>query len=940
MMPASRNLLLSKRRVLQFAVTVLLVFGPTTAKAAPTIVRSFNGPDTEWELLENGVPARMVAQSVLPGGAHDSGGAEHLMIAAPVGRSAFLICETNPVAVLDELEVRMWANSNRPGVQLAARVVMPRTIDPKTQIAVKTIIRGNRYDRLEHWQQLNLSDVPRLLAEEVRVMRADAGYTIDPRQAFVDAIVLIVPGQPEGTEVITDDLEVSGIQVEKEVTEVATNTERTKNYKTTRSDVTQAVWQQSVGTSNSADPSLSQSAVRLVGTTMLVDGKPFLPRAIQWQGESLQFLFERGFNTIQLAASPTPAHSAEAQKLGLWFICPPLLPNAIAQSGLGRADDRVLAWYLEDTIGEVDPDYFRFWAELVRTHDVKPGRPIIVAPEADWQNLSKAADIVVAGHPLAGRMSETEYEKWYATVPSLTKPGIPLWASYSTQLGSRVADQCTALGNTKSLPPAVDSDHLEALVRIATSHACRGCLFRSTTSLDEKDAATRLRAMSLELINRRLQLIEPWLAGGKLVGKLTSSDPTCSAVVLYVDRARLLMPLKSPSKGLNSTIIKANSVTPTKVWTIPGVPESSQAYSLSPSLLRPLDTTRVAGGTRVSVESNDEHLVLMTEDPQVIINLRQRIARSAPLAIRLERDLAAGRGARLAEDSRQLGQLGYQTELVTREIASANALVRQCDALLASNRSQEAVLSAQSARRELQRAAETERGLVTEPTEFGSYPLGVGNGPLANHARFLRSLEVMHGGENLLYGGDFEDLGQLTQFGWQHISHPVPGVNAQAELSTIEPKHGRFCVRLSAVAANPAGEPLLVPSAPVWINSPPAHFEQGQIVAITGWVRITEPIEGSVGGLQIVDSIGGAELSLSIRHTTGWQPFQIIRAAPQAIDLRLTFALTGLGTADLDALMVRTLTQPIARRLPPVPATDEVAKGTTDAVEGPLFVSP
>ena len=50
----------------------------------------------------------------------------------------------------------------------------------------------------------------------------------------------------------------------------------------------------------------------------------------------------------------------------------------------------------------------------------------------------------------------------------------------------------------------------------------------------------------MELLNRRLQLLEPWLAGGKVASQLTSTTGDVSAAVMYVDRARLLIPLKSP----------------------------------------------------------------------------------------------------------------------------------------------------------------------------------------------------------------------------------------------------------------------------------------------------------------------------------------------------------------------------------------------------------
>jgi hypothetical protein len=95
---------------------------------------------------------------------------------------------------------------------------------------------------------------------------------------------------------------------------------------------------------------------------------------------------------------------------------------------------------------------------------------------------------------------------------------------------------------------------------------------------------------------------------------------------------------------------------------------------------------------------------------------------------------------------------------------------------------------------------------------------------------------------------------------------------------------------------------------------------QNQMIEISGWVRVDKPFPGDEG-LEISDSLGGPALSLVVSQTSGWQPFRMIRAATEPTQLRLTFSLTGLGSATVDAVMVRALEQPIARRLPPAPAT-------------------
>jgi hypothetical protein len=117
------------------------------------------------------------------------------------------------------------------------------------------------------------------------------------------------------------------------------------------------------------------------------------------------------------------------------------------------------------------------------------------------------------------------------------------------------------------------------------------------------------------------------------------------------------------------------------------------------------------------------------------------------------------------------------------------------------------------------------------------------------------------------------------------------------------------------------------------------RVDQGQIVEITGWVRIDKPFADG-DGLHIVDSLGGPELSLIVGQTSGWQTFRMVRAAGQMTELRLTFALTGLGSAKVDAVMVRALQQPIARRLPTVSGTRSTSATSTGDNSGPLLVVP
>ncbi|MCI0492759.1 MAG: hypothetical protein L0Z07_07465, partial [Planctomycetes bacterium] len=883
-------------------------------------------------------------------------------------------CSTARMPVLDELVVRIWVRSNRPGIQLAGRVVLPRSIDPKSRTAATAIVRGASYNRPEHWQQLALSDIPKLLASEVRVMRSVPGATVDAREAFLDAAVLVIPGDGQGVEVVTDDLEIDGIVA------VPASKLSTSQAITTTSRPNQHQKESSPRRSEGVSPESSEPSppLRVQGEAIAVEGKAFLPRAIPWNGEPFKFLAERGFNAIQLASLPTSEQSVEATRNGLWFICAAPRPDSLMQSGLPANTERVLAWHLADEAGQSDPKYFQRWAELVREYDAANSRPVLIAPQAEWNAISKTADALLADQPLCLRMSGIEFDEWLAERRRLAQPGTPFWAAIPTQLGKTASAQAAALLGEPRLQPIADEQRVDSLVQIAATRGCRGFVFESDSSLSESDGATRRRAALLELVNNQLLLLEPWLVGGKAVGHVASSPVSpsqraTSAVVMHVDHARLLVPLSPeslPHSGDWSATAAAQSVNERRVFVVPGIPDSHQVFLLSPAEFRRLEAKRVAGGTNIVLEPGDDGYVLLTEDPQVIQSLRQQVARTAPRTVRLLREMVAMHIAAVSATSRELVQLGITANGTERELASAGNLAQQADRSLAGNRLDHAYQFAGTARRILRHAAAEQRRAVSLPGQFASYPLAVCYDTLAEHARFMRSLEMLRGDDNLLHGGDFEDLDEMVQVGWQHVNHPTPGVRSRAELSAISTQHGRYCLQLVAAdrrisdsanraPANPAivaggtlndpfsahqnaaeslpdtsaitpelpeADPAIVPAAPLWITSPAMPVEPGQLIEITGWVRVPKPLRGNASGLEIVDSLGGAELSLSAIETPAWQPFRMIRAVPKSTELRLTFVLSGLGSAQIDSVMVRTLGQPITRRLPAVERPSGIEK--------------
>jgi hypothetical protein len=409
------------------------------------------------------------------------------------------------------------------------------------------------------------------------------------------------------------------------------------------------------------------------------------------------------------------------------------------------------------------------------------------------------------------------------------------------------------------------------------------------------------------------------------------------AFSMYVDRARLLVVLPNErGPAVKPTRAPAEPSAKEIVLTVPGVPESSSVFYLSPGAMRTLPTQRVAGGTKISLPGQGDGFVLITEDPQVIQSLRQRLARDSQSTVQLERDLAVQRSRKLADTAARLAQLGVSADEVTKSVAAVNQQITQLDGLFAAGQLGPAHDSIAAVMRNLDAAESDQRKAVTGALALDSNPLGESSDTLVEYVTMQRSMESLRGGDNLLVGGDFEDLRQMTQAGWQHTAAAFPSVQSSAQLSASGPQQGRYRLELTA-----AGDDTKQPDAHklLWIDSPNMSVNPNQMIEITGWVRIDRPF-GNGEGLEIVDSLGGPALALVVGQTSDWQPFRMIRASAEAAQLRLTLALTGVGSAKVDGVMVRSLQQPVARRLPPAQAGGMSTARNTAGSVGPMFAMP
>lgn len=900
-----------------------LVASTGTLCAQSAWYEGFEGPQASWRDAGGSARYRVDAHQRIQGEAHTGRGCEWLRISGTMEGYVYFAHDVGHPRVIDELLPTVWVKADRSGIQLLVRVVLPRVRDPQTGVPLSPVVGGSSYTAVGRWQQLRIDGIPQRLTRQARLLQPHVNSAVDVREAYVDGILLNVYGGAGTTNVWIDDLDIAGF-VESAGTVADRGPPRLEPLSPNPPFGAMAADGQPASSAPSGSEDPSGGHVKLVGSVLVVDGRPMSPRAIQYQGEPLALLKQLGFNAVWFSQQPTREILEEAGRLGLWVVCPPPLsppsqspagaaapavidPAVVGPAVVGPGFDRVLVWDLGSRLTGAQFDSVRQWAEQVRAADRRSGRPLICRPEGDLRLYSTScADLLLIGRsPLGTSLDLADYGTWVRERPRLIRAGTPIWTTVQTQPARSLLDQWTVLSRGEPVPTTVANEQIRLLVYTAVTAGSRGLLFESDSPLDANDADTRSRAMTLELLNLELGLLEPWAAAGHFVATVQGSEPQVTAAVLRTERARLLVPLWSaPGAQFVSGQAAAHNVS----FVVPGVPESNRAYELTPGGLKPLQPKRVTGGTRITLdEFGLTSLVVLTQDPLVVNSLTRRAAQAGPRAAELERQLAADK-LRLVEQVH--GRLSARSPVreAAEWIGAAKRSLQSCDGSLAVRDYAAAFLHAQRAMRPLRllERAHWEAAVHKLPSPVMS-PAAVSFRTLPWHLGLMDFIATAQPAGNQLPGGDFEDLGAMLQAGWCHYQRATPGVHSESNLAPAAAHSGGLGLRLAAHSAERGNVSILIESPPVWITSPAVQVEPGAVVGIQGWVQVPTAITGSVDGLMILDSLTGEPLAERIDETTGWKQFTLYRVAPQSGQMAVTFALSGLGEALIDDVTIQVL---------------------------------
>lgn len=870
-------------------VACLLQYLSSPGKAAePTFRDEMDGTQPILRLLDTG-GFSLVGQYIDRNPQGLSGGIEVVQLEGPAGESAQLRFHLPSAPVITELQYAAMIRCNRPGVQIAARVVLPRSIDSKTGAPHEILLRGGNISRGLPSEKLVLDQLPKLLERQARVARLETTDSIDEREAYVSDLVFLVPGGTGITDFGVDWIELYGIL---------------QNHKVDPSlQLATAEEELFEGPKFPALPAEQPVPTTAPATQRIVQNSP-IHRIIEWQGESFELLARLGFNTVWLPQEATAAQLEDAKKTGMMLVCPPPPAEIFAVEGITEKWQPILAWDLGQLIARDDLQNVERLKALIDQHDPDPARLTIMRCEQLSRNASRTTDAIVLGREVLGTdLTLQDYVTWIGQRQRIARPGTPIWATVESEFAPLRAQQAAILGGPiKDVAFSASYEQLAAMTAAAMSVKCRNYVFTSESSLAANNSATLDRARNLELINMRLRLLTPWLATGKITGVGRSSEPGLSAMVFQAERSHLLIPINwSRNFRSQQSLYTEGPVS----FVVPGVAETTDVYLLTLAGTKRLRHERTTGGLQVFVESLPaDGMIMLTSDAQAFSQVSQYLRKISRRSSRLHRDAVAQRLNDVEKAAVDLTKEANGAQAVKSALSRARLSLAICDrdlkngyVELAYARTCEVDKLVSQAEYVLRNGEGINRGLVT-PLEFHISTF--------NREQQLKSSVASSTGTSKL-SCDFENLAGLLQAGWRHQQLPVAGVASAVRLCPDFPHQGSYCLELEASTSDPTVPVTVVPNAPVWIQSPAIDVRAGELIEITGFARVEEELIGTVDGLEIVDSLGGPGMTTRIKLAHNWQEFRILRGVPADGQLVVSVALTGLGRAQVDDLVVRTL---------------------------------
>jgi hypothetical protein len=860
---------------------------------------------------------------------------------------------TGKAVIGEELAASIWLKSNRAGMQLMARVVLPRERDPQNlDQLLTTYIRGDIYQQVGQWQRLELTRPVQLAKQQQQLMQKALQRPIDFTDAYIDGLILNVYGGPGPTDIWIDDVEVGPIASPSPFQPAIrpngpTDAKPIENFPK-RAD-------------NKGLPSID-------GQFLKVGNRPFLFRGIFVTDTPLEKLMAARFNTAFLPEGASPGLLRDAASRDLWVVPnlrvlddtgKPLPPEDLAKE-LSRYNDLGV---LFTNLGRGTLPYEQNVLVKRMRDDIKQFDPGLISGGDVWDGMhaySRTLSLVgVHRWPLMTTLELPAYRDWLKRRRMLaTHPGVVLWTSVQTHLPDTISQAIYERPATGAFdePVGPQAEHVQLLTYTALAAGCKGLVFSSDRFLADSHQG-RDRLLACALTNLELEMLEPLLAGADDAPEwVDTSAPDVKAAIIRSRFGVLVLPVW---EGPFSQFVPGQAALSKLYVKAPPMPHSMQAWEVTPADVRHLKTERVVDETKVTVpEFGLSTAIVFTSSTELVARFQEQAKGRRQLAAQWAHDMAAYEMDKVLKVQDQLNQLKQAVPDAPQLIANAQQRLKLSRQLWESRAFAEAYQEAQRALRPLRilMRAQWEKAVRGMDSPVVS-PYTASYFTLPRHWQFVAQVQpaTASWGKNVLPGGDFEtppqaprpedtwrlhdptplDEVELIALRVGEVSAPEivkeqaepdkghsgdakdgdaasdpdqdPGAPHVKAILKAPPKEGKFCAMLKIQPRGKAAPPLALERTLLALNSPVVRLQPGSVVRVSGWMCIPKQITASPDGALLYDSAGGDAFAVRLTRPTGWKKFTVYRRVPASGAMQITLALTGLGTVFFDDIRIEPL---------------------------------
>jgi len=678
------------RRLVGVIVTAAMFLGLLVASrggdeqtpARSEVLRDgFETPQPSWQREYTDTTVRLIAQERSPRAAREGRLSERFQFEAGPGSQFFVSYATPRIPVSDDLDVSLAVRSNRAGVQIFGRVVLPADVDPETKAPSYVLVPGTIFGDVDRWQRLELVHMIPAIERQARVLRASTRRPVSLERAYLERVVVNLLGGPGESEVFLDDLVIR--PVPQDVLDARTKAE--------------AAGQPVAGPqpAGSGPPSgkPDQRSVRLQRNLLQKRGKdsiyrPWLPIAIDAPGANPVELRRAGFDVLVDGGTSDPERLRAAVDGGAMLMA--RLTGATASDGPQRLLDQMNSHPLRHAVA-----FWHLGERLGRQRDIK-ARELEVAKIREGLAAIRARDDDDSHLTIANVDGELPL---FARAPSgLDMIGIQprLWSSAQEFLESydylnqrRLLTVRSNLGGLfwawipASTPPEVMRNiwgddpppswgtppvqpaQLRLMTYLALSAGYRGLTYMGDASLTRPDGDGRALWIEMSLLNLEIDLCEQILAENDAkIRDYGVYDPEplpipSNAIQIPAGRRPAVIKELSPRPGMRAAAVPLTDrkgalllvadyasqaqfqppqLAADEVTVTLALPEGAQAFGITPGGIKVLPRERVAVGTRITIKEFDTtSLILCTGDLAMYERVRSMVEsvrhKVVPLAI-------------------------------------------------------------------------------------------------------------------------------------------------------------------------------------------------------------------------------------------------------------------------------------------------------------------